>query len=343
MRPLTLGFGLILLAAVGNGVFPLPLRIRRRYEVENTMMLAMGIATIVVPTIVIHVVLPDWMITLSNAGLPTVITVAALGLAWGFGSVTYGFGIAWLGLSVGFAIIMGIITAVGSMMPLLRRWQTLPWEPRWVITMGVAICVVGVAVCGKAGVMRDRRTVSQTTDARSKFIPGLVLCILSGLLSAGFNLAFDFSEPIGREAAHMGISPLFATLPRWLPIFWGGYAAIFISMLVKMIKGGTYRRYIGPGVGRDFALAISMGVIHFIIVTVYGMATVYLGGQFGTSIGYAVFVSSSIILANALGFLTGEWKDAPASAVRTLYAALAILIVAIIVLSAGTGLLSKEG
>src|SRR5205807_2177005 len=130
---------------------------------------------------------------------------------------------------------------------------------RWVILLGIGICVLGVAVCGKAGIMRDRAEASTSeTKGQSKFVAGLVLCIASGLLSAGQNLAFDFSEPIGREAAQMGINPLFATLPRWLPIFWGGYAAIFISLLSKMIKDGTYKRYTEPGAGRDFGFAVGM-------------------------------------------------------------------------------------
>src|SRR5882724_1992204 len=128
MTSLILGLGLILVAAVGNGAFPLPLRIRKRYEVENTMMLAMGVATLIGPTIVVYLVFPHWLSALSKAGATTVVTVTGLGLAWGLGSVTFGFGIAWLGLSLGFAIIMGIITAVGSTMPLLRRWDTVPWE-----------------------------------------------------------------------------------------------------------------------------------------------------------------------------------------------------------------------
>jgi len=339
LNPFIIGFGLILIAAAANGFFPLPLRLRRRYEVENTMMLAMGIATVLLPIVVIHFVFPSWLSALSQTGWNNVAIVAALGLAWGLGSATYGFGIAWLGLSLGFAIIMGIITAVGSTMPLLRRWGSIPWNAKLIILLGIAICVLGVGICGKAGVLRDRADDTASGAKReSKFLGGLVLCVVSGLLSAGFNLAFDYSEPIGIQAAQMGISPLFATLPRWLPIFWGGYAAIFVSMAVKMVKDGTYQRFWGPGASRDFALASGMGILHFVIVTVYGMATVYLGERLGTSVGYAIFVSSAILLANALGFVTGEWRSAPRSAIKTLYAGLGILTLAIVVLSAASTL-----
>src|SRR5205823_3198593 len=90
-----IGFGLILIAAASNGLFPLPLRLRRRYEVENTMMLAMGVATVLLPIVVIHFVFSSWLSALSQTGWNNVAIVAALGLAWGLGSATYGFGIAW--------------------------------------------------------------------------------------------------------------------------------------------------------------------------------------------------------------------------------------------------------
>lgn len=339
MNAFIMGFGLIVIAAFLNGLFPLPLRLRRRYEVENTMMLAMGIATILLPMLVVQFTFPNWFSALSQVGWRTVAIIASLGLAWGLGSVTYGFGIAWLGLSLGFAIIMGIITAVGSTMPMLRRWETIPWDAKGIILLGLAICILGVGMCGKAGVLRDREDVPASGPKRqSKFVAGLAVCVISGLLSASNNLAFDYSEPIGVQAAHMGISPLFATLPRWLPIFWGGYTAIFVSLAVKMAKDGTYKKFWGAGAGHDFALASGMGAVHFVIVTAYGMATVYLGSRLGTSVGYAIFVASSIMVANALGFITGEWRTAPRSAIRTLYVGLGVLTVAIVLLSAASTL-----
>jgi len=49
-------------------------------------------------------------------------------------------------------------------------------------------------------------------------------------------------------------------------------------------------------------------------------------------------VAFSLILANALGFLTGEWSKAPRSSVATLYLGLGILALAVVILAYGNSL-----
>jgi hypothetical protein len=51
-----------------------------------------------------------------------------------------------------------------------------------------------------------------------------------------------------------------------------------------------------------------------------------------------VNIASSLVVANVFGFLTHEWTGAPARAIRTLHAGLAILIVAIVVLAIGSSM-----
>jgi L-rhamnose-H+ transport protein len=49
-------------------------------------------------------------------------------------------------------------------------------------------------------------------------------------------------------------------------------------------------------------------------------------------------MASTLIVANAFGFITREWTGAPARAIRTLYVGLGILIMAIVVLSIGSSM-----
>ena len=62
----------------------------------------------------------------------------AFGFLWGWGAVTFAMAINAVGLSLGYAIIMGINTAVGSIIPMIRRWgevpadaRTSPWQGSW--------------------------------------------------------------------------------------------------------------------------------------------------------------------------------------------------------------------
>ena len=80
-----------------------------------------------------------------------------------------------------------------------------------------------------------------------------------------------------------------------------------------------------------------MAILHFVTVLLYGIGAYYIG-DLGTSLGFAVFMSLSIIVANVLGFLTGEWKEAGTAAVRWVIVALGVLVISVCVLGYGNSL-----
>src|SRR5712664_3280055 len=134
MNPLIPGFGFIFIAAVAGGVFGLQYRVQRRYTVANTALLSMFFATLVVPLIAINLLLPGWTTAISATATATLATVFIFGFGWGLGAITYAFGFNMLGMALGAAMIKGMSVAVGSGIPLIRRWDNVPADARlWTI------------------------------------------------------------------------------------------------------------------------------------------------------------------------------------------------------------------
>ena len=79
------GFGFILIAAIAGGAFGLQYRVMRRYTVENTSLLSMFFATIVVPLISAYYLLPGWTEAIGAVGWQQNLTVFAYGFGWGLG------------------------------------------------------------------------------------------------------------------------------------------------------------------------------------------------------------------------------------------------------------------
>ena len=50
----------------------------------------------------------------------------------------------------------------------------------------------------------------------------------------------------------------------------------------------------------------------------------------GPSFGWSVLMGSMVMTANGLGIATGEWKSAPAGALRRLWIGVALLCLAIV-------------
>ena len=71
-----------------------------------------------------------------------------------------------------------------------------------------------------------------------------------------------------------------------------------------------------------------MGVLWMAGMALYGIGANRLG-RLGSSLGWAILMSSMVLVANALGVLTGEWRQAPTGARRQLAAGLILLLAAI--------------
>jgi hypothetical protein len=77
-----------------------------------------------------------------------------------------------------------------------------------------------------------------------------------------------------------------------------------------------------------------MGVLWMGGMTAYGAGALALG-RLGPSMGWILFMSSMIIVANVLGAATGEWKGASARSLKLMATGVAVLILAIVVVGAG--------
>lgn len=331
------GFILVFVAAIAGGALAVPLKKRRRFELENIYIPSTLMMMLILPTLMAALVVPGWLQAIHNAGTPTILAGMAYGCGWGIGAILFGYGVTMAGMSVGFATIMGINTAVGSLLPFLVKSPADLLTPGGlVILAGIAGCVAGVAICGRAGLLRER--TAARGPAPHAFGRALLVCALSGMLSACANLGFAFTSRAGQEAQRLGANPVFATLASWIPVFWGAALSLLLWFGGLQIKRGTWRNNTGPHAAYDWTMGIVMGVIWFLATIPYGMGAYYLG-RLGTSVGWAVNIASSLLVANLFGFLTREWTASSASTRRTLYSGLAILIVAIVLLAIGSSLI----
>jgi len=332
-----LGFILVLVAAISGGALAVPLKKRRRFELENIYIPSTLVMMLILPLVMAAFVMPNWLDAIHAAGAGAVWRGAAFGFGWGIGAVLFGYGVTMAGMSVGFATIMGVNTAVGSLLPfLIKSPADLLTPAGMVILLGIAGCVAGVVVCGRAGFLRESLT-SATTQRRG-FGAALLVCVAAGILSACANLGFSLgSYKVGEAAQSLGVSPVFSTLASWMPVFWGAAVSLLLWFGGLQIKRGTWRKNFGPDAGHDWLMGVLMGVIWFVATIPYGMGAYYLG-RLGTSVGWALYMAFTLLVANILGFMTREWTGAPPRARRTLYAGLTVLIMAIIVLAIGNSM-----
>lgn len=339
---LGLGFLMILIAAVSGGAFGLQYTIMRRYTVENVSLVSLFFATVVVPLIAINFLLPGWTTAIAQAGWRTNMMVFLFGFGWGLGAITFGYAFNLLGMALAATIIKGLTIALGSGVPLLRNWDAVAPDARTWTFIGIATLLLGTTVSGRAGILREReksgpapaKTHSdashrQHSARRRIFLLGFIACVCSGFLSAFINLGFEFGNPLeeNMKALFPGELTWRATLIRWMPMYWGGITALMIFMGGRMIRMGTWRNYLAPQSGRDFMIASSMGIVHFLAQIPYGIGAYYLGAL-GTSVGWGANIGMALIVATSIGFMTGEWRGVSRRAVSHILTGICVVIFA---------------
>ena len=82
------------------------------------------------------------------------------------------------------------------------------------------------------------------------------------------------------------------------------------------------------------SLAIIMALVWATAVLSYGFGATLVGSA-GTSVGYMLFTSSSVLFGTAFGLMTGEWKGTSPRTRRLLIAAVAFILASVIVLNLG--------
>ena len=257
--------------------------------------------------------------------------------------MTLGLSFAFIGLSLAYAINYGGQIIVGSMAPLLIHTpEKITTLPGILIVIGVIVCLLGVAVCGRAGVLKsldDQEKTSESSKSTQGMVRGLILALFSGVLCACWAIGFSFSGSImdATAAEPSAIIDWRQSLPATFLMLFGGFFSSCLYCAVKLNQNKSWQNFKKPKVMFAVVIALLMAFLHDAAVGLFGFGASKLG-DLGVSVGYTVFMAFAIMIGNFNGFLTGEWKNAGKKALRWIYAGILLLVVAVCILGTSNGL-----
>jgi L-rhamnose-H+ transport protein len=317
----------VITAGVFQGSFMLPMKWTTGWAWENTWLVFACTAYLFCPWLLVVATVPGAFTVYSSTPAPLLLKVMTFGIAWGAGAITFGLGVAELGLALGYTVILGLASTLGTIVPLLLFHEgTLSHARVFVTGISLSVMLLGVAVSSFAGKWRE---LGQKSRATTSYRKGVVLCLASGLLSACGNLGFVVGGAIIDRAQDLGVPPYLAPNVVWalltLPLFIcnAGYS------LVLMQRNGTACKFATASSPRYFAFGLTMGLLWMGGFWLYGLGARRLG-DLGPSLGWAILMSTMVLAANVLGFASGEWNAAPRAAKRQLGQGVLLLLLAII-------------
>ena len=323
----------MLLAALLQGSFVLPMTLVRQWAWEHTWATFSLLGMLVFNWIITLLLVPSIFAVYAASPGRDLAVLAVFGLGWGIGAVLFGLGMDKLGMALGYPIIMGLIASLGALIPLLVFFpQTLFTTKGVVLLAGTALVIFGIVLCSVGGSRRTPAEGKSVTTSTGAFKLGLAIAILAGILSCLPNVGVAFGGSVVGSAIALGVSQASAGNTVWALLFTFGSIANLAYCLYLMIARKTLSQYWNRETPRNLGLGALMALMWIGSFYLYGAGATRLG-RWGAVVGWPLFISLSIVVGNLWGLWRGEWKGAPAAARRTLNLGLLVLIVAVVVVA----------
>lgn len=350
MNPAILGVLIFTLGGLAGAVFYLPFKKVKGWAWESYWMVYAVTGLILVPWALAFTTSPNVLSVLAATPLEKLVFCFLCGAMWGFGGLTWGLMIRYLGVGLGLAIGAGILSSVGTIVPMAIQGeigQLIKPNAGMTSLAGILVSVVGIILVGLAGMSKEGELPEEEkkkTVAEFDFKKGILVAIFSGIMSAGMFFGLRGGQTIESLALSTPpvTSPAWKGMPVLVVVLFGGFVVNALWCLFLNAKNrtlGDYTRREAPLAG-NFMFAALAGAIWCSQFICFKTGEPKMGAM-----GYvapAVLMASAILFSSLLGIYLGEWKGTSSRTKSLLGAGLVLLLLSSIVVGYSGYLAEQE-
>lgn len=339
-----IGTGLHAIGGVSAASCYMPFEKVRKWPWEIFWIVQSFFAWLIVPLVVGYFTVPDLFVVLAESPPSAVWPAFLLGAIYGFGGLSFGYAIRNIGYSLTYTIAIGISAVLGTIVPLIiseRLVEQFTKTGGGIVLTGMIISIVGVALCGKSGFMKEKFLALKKGHFTQHFNmkTGLLLAIIAGSLSAVWGISLEVGNPISEIAAQHGAG------------HFEGNAKLIVSSLgclitnltwftIVAIKSGSIKKLITVNeTGKkqyfsNFGLSALAGSMWYFQFFFYGLGHVKMGSFMFAS--WVLHMSMLIFFSYIIGVIMKEWKGVNRKTYVSLIIALLVLIGSFVLMSYGS-------
>jgi L-rhamnose-H+ transport protein len=256
------------LGGLASGSFYVPYRGVKKWSWETYWLVGGFFSWIICPWLLATLLTNDVVGVLKQQSFTTLWWTYFFGAMWGFGGLTFGLTMRYLGMSLGMGVALGYCAAFGTLLPPIFKSfaPTIPvaetiaeiaaTTPGKVTLFGVLVCLIGIGVAALAGLTKEKEmpeSEKKKAIAEFNFTKGLLVATFSGIMSACFSFALTAGNPIGEAAKAAGTSTLWTGLPKLCVVLAGGFTTNFIWCVLLNLKNKTGYQYLASHVREEHA------------------------------------------------------------------------------------------
>lgn len=341
-----------------SGSFYIPYKKVEKWSWESYWITGGIFSWVFAPLVAVMLLVPGWWNILQSAPPESIAWSYLMGALWGIGGLTFGLSMRYLGMSLGMAIALGYCSAFGTLIPPIYAdimgsrdasqvtFSGLLHSNAGIVTLvGVLVCLTGIAICGNAGMRKEKElTAAQKKDAIKEFNlgKGLLVATISGILSSCMSFGFAAGKPIAAAAVGNGTDPLWQNNLVLVVVLLGGLTTNLIWCIILNIRNRSYSDYINreTPLVRNYLFSALAGITWYLQFFFYGMGTSKMGKyDFSSWTFHMAFI---IIISNLWGLYFKEWKGASKTTMRVILLGIATVVLSTIVVGYGNYLASMK-
>ena len=314
----------------------------KRWSWQTYWLVQATFCWLLLPIVGALLTIPELGAVLSEAPRGAMLRSFLLGMAYGVGGTAFGIAIRYIGFSLTYAIAVGLSSVLGTLIPPLIKGTLAATLSKvgadWVVA-GIVVGALGIAGTGLAGRLKEQDLAGQRLGGEFNLLKGVGLSLLAGVLSAVYGFALEAGEPIADIASAHGagvfrgnIVYIFANTGAFLT------TAVYCLHLHRRHRtlGELIELPAGPAQARlpvNFAMAALTGVFWYGQFFFYNLAHVRIGHYKFTS--WAIHMIMLVLISSVVGLVLREWRQCRRLTHATVGIALAILVVAVLLLTYG--------
>ena len=330
------------------GSFYMPYNKVKGWKWESYWIIGGLFSWLIIPPIAAYITVPGFAAIIGSAFMPVLQFTFLMGFLWGIGGLTFGLGVRYLGMSLGNSVVLGFCAAFGAIVPSIYynfyptigkiTFSDMMASPGGkVVLCGVLVCLIGIAISGKAGMMKEKDITpeeSKKSIAEFSLVKGLIIAVFSGILSSFMNFGIEAGKPMADVAVAQGCNPLFRNNVAFVIILWGGLTSNLIWCTILSLKNKAYTDFVDKSspIAKNLMFSALAGTTWFLQFFFYGMGESKLGN--GAS-SWILHMSTIILAANFWGFYRNEWKGVSGKTLTTIVTGISVIILSVFLVGIG--------
>ena len=341
-----------------SGSFYMPYNKVKGWAWESFWIVGGLFSWLIVPPLAAWLTIPHFSTYIVACSTQILTITFTMGLLWGIGGLTYGLGVRYLGMSLGNSVVLGFCAAFGAVVPSIYyninptvgkiSFTDMMAHPGGqLVLLGVVVCITGIAISGRAGILKEKELTKEqqaASVAEFSLVKGLIIAVVSGILSSFFNFGIEAGKPMAEaaneawKALHPGQGEfLYQNNVSYIIILWGGLTTNFIWTTILSLKNKSYKNFTDKKtpITKNILFSALAGTTWFLQFFFYGMGESKLGN--GAS-SWILHMSTIILTANMWGIVRKEWTGVSPKTKWTITTGIAVIMLSVVLVGIGNSM-----